>query len=138
MSRTRWTMDMPDDVPLEIEGCKFSTNDEGASMMGNLVCSAMGRHVHIDYCRADDEAECTGNEELRKLPTVVVVREDASTFVQSPNTISIKIIRARRANQPRLVSGDQTVSQTMTTQVKTSLPPAPFASPPPSLTTKTT
>ena len=67
MSRTRWTMDGPDDVPLEIEGRKFSTNDEGAPMMCNLVCSAMGRHVHIDYCRADDEAACTGNEELQHL-----------------------------------------------------------------------
>ena len=67
MSRTRWTIDGPDDVPLEIEGRKFSTNDEGAPMMCNLVCSAMGRHVHIDYCRADDEAECTGNEELQHL-----------------------------------------------------------------------
>ena len=67
MSRTRWTMDGPDDVPLEIEGRKFSTNDEGAPMMCNLVCSAMGRHVHIDYCRADDKAACTGSEDLQHL-----------------------------------------------------------------------
>ncbi|KAG6369029.1 hypothetical protein JVT61DRAFT_1964, partial [Boletus reticuloceps] len=67
MSRTRWTVDGPDDVPLEIEGRKFSTNDEGAPMMCNLVCSAMGRHVHIDYCRADYEAECTSNGELQHL-----------------------------------------------------------------------
>ncbi|KAF8122279.1 hypothetical protein EV363DRAFT_1274846 [Boletus edulis] len=67
MSRTRWTVDGPDDVPFEIEGRKFSTNDEGAPMMCNLVCSAMGRHVHIDYCRADYEAECTSNEELQHL-----------------------------------------------------------------------
>ncbi|KAF8548833.1 hypothetical protein OG21DRAFT_1489038 [Imleria badia] len=68
MSRTRWTVDGPDDVPLEIEGRKFSTNDEGAPMMCNLVCSAMGRHVHIDYCRsADNEAACIGNWELQHL-----------------------------------------------------------------------
>ena len=67
MSRTHWTVDGPDDVPLEIEGHKFSTDDEGAPMMCNLVCSAMGRHVHIDYCRADDEAACTGNNELQHL-----------------------------------------------------------------------
>ncbi|KAF8548835.1 hypothetical protein OG21DRAFT_670471 [Imleria badia] len=67
MSRTRWTVDGPDDVPLEIEGRKFSTNDEGAPMMCNLVCSAMGRHVHIDYCRADYQAACTGNNELQHL-----------------------------------------------------------------------
>ncbi|KAF8548149.1 hypothetical protein OG21DRAFT_1501183 [Imleria badia] len=67
MSRTRWTVDGPDDVPLEIEGRKFSANDEGAPMMCNLVCSAMGRHVHIDYCRAGDEAACTGSKELQHL-----------------------------------------------------------------------
>ena len=67
MSRSRWIVDGPDDVPLEIEGRKFSTNDEGAPMMCNLVCSAMGRHIHIDYCRADDEAACTGNEDLQHL-----------------------------------------------------------------------
>ncbi|KAF9232513.1 hypothetical protein BU15DRAFT_67382 [Melanogaster broomeanus] len=67
MSRTRWTVDGPDDVALEIEGRKFSTNDEGAPMMCNLVCQAMGRHVHIDYCRADDEATCTGNDEIQHL-----------------------------------------------------------------------
>ena len=67
MSRTRWTVDGPDDVQLEIEGRKFSTNDEGAWMMCNLVCSAMGRHVHIDYCRADDESSCTGNVEMQHL-----------------------------------------------------------------------
>lgn len=69
MSRARWTVDGPDDVPLEIEGCKFSTNDEleGAPMMRNLVCSAMGRRIHIDFCRADDEAACAGNNELEHL-----------------------------------------------------------------------
>ncbi|KIK74646.1 hypothetical protein PAXRUDRAFT_175036, partial [Paxillus rubicundulus Ve08.2h10] len=67
MSRTRWAVDGPDDVALEIEGRKFSTNDEGAPMMCNLVCQAMGRHVHIDYCRADDEAACAGNDELQHL-----------------------------------------------------------------------
>ncbi|KAF8548559.1 hypothetical protein OG21DRAFT_1422875 [Imleria badia] len=67
MSRTRWTVDGPDDVPLEIEGRKFYTNDEGAPMMCNLVCSAMGRHVHIDYCRAAKKAACTGNNELQHL-----------------------------------------------------------------------
>ncbi|KAI9455502.1 hypothetical protein HD554DRAFT_2207426 [Boletus coccyginus] len=67
MSRTRWAVDGPDDVPLEIDGRKFSTNDEGAPMMCNLVCSAMGRHVHIDYCRADDEAACIEDKELQHL-----------------------------------------------------------------------
>lgn len=67
MSRARWTVDGPDNVPLEIECRKFSTNDEGAPIVCNFVCSAMGRHVHIDYCRVDGEASCTGSEELQHL-----------------------------------------------------------------------
>ena len=67
MSRTRWTVEGPDDVPVEIEGRKFSTNDEGAPMMCNLVCAAMGRHIHIDYCRATDEAACHGNREVQHM-----------------------------------------------------------------------
>ncbi|KAI6020260.1 hypothetical protein BKA83DRAFT_674992 [Pisolithus microcarpus] len=68
MSRTRWTIDGPDEgAALEIEGRRFSTNDEGAPMMCNLVCQAMGRHVHIDYCRSDEEVACVGNDEIQHI-----------------------------------------------------------------------
>ncbi|KAI6143615.1 hypothetical protein BKA82DRAFT_2416446 [Pisolithus tinctorius] len=68
MSSTRWIVDESDDAAaLEVEGRKFSTNDEGAPMMCNLVCQAMGRHVHIDYCRADDPAACTGRDEIQHI-----------------------------------------------------------------------
>lgn len=62
MTQTRWAIDGPDDTGLELEGRKFSSNDEGAPMMCNLVCSSMGRHVHIDYCRAGANASCDGAE----------------------------------------------------------------------------
>ena len=52
----------PDDAGLELEGRTFSSNDEGAPMMCNLVCSSIGRHVHIDYCRASRNAACYGAE----------------------------------------------------------------------------
>ncbi|KAI6095859.1 hypothetical protein F5141DRAFT_1012708, partial [Pisolithus sp. B1] len=68
MSRTRWTIDRPDHgAALEIEGRRFSTNDEGAPMICNLVCQAMGRHVHIDYCRSYEEAACVGNDEIQHI-----------------------------------------------------------------------
>ena len=54
MAQTRWAVDGSDDTTLEVAGRKFSSNDDGAPMMCNLVCSSMGRHVHIDYCRADE------------------------------------------------------------------------------------
>ena len=31
-------------------------------MMCNLVCSSMGRHVHIDYCRTEEATPCEGPE----------------------------------------------------------------------------
>ncbi|KAI9443933.1 hypothetical protein H4582DRAFT_2125919, partial [Lactarius indigo] len=58
MTETRWAVDGPDDASLELGGHKFSSNDEGAPMMCNLVCSSMGRHIHIDYCRADVNGPC--------------------------------------------------------------------------------
>jgi len=62
MSRTRWAVDGPDGTILELNGRKFSTDDEGAPMMCNLVCQDMGRHVHLDYCRTDPGDRCEGAE----------------------------------------------------------------------------
>jgi hypothetical protein len=62
MTHTRWAVDGPDGTSLELAGRKFSSNDEGAPMMCNLVCTSMGRHVHIGYCRAADGGPCDGTE----------------------------------------------------------------------------
>ncbi|KAH9047539.1 hypothetical protein EDB83DRAFT_2267127 [Lactarius deliciosus] len=62
MTQTRWAIDGPDEKGLELEGRTFSSNDEGAPMMCNLVCSSMGRHVHIDYCRAGENVHCDAAE----------------------------------------------------------------------------
>ena len=62
MTHTTWAVDGPDGTSLELAGRKFSANDEGAPMMCNLVCSSMGRHVHISYCRATDSGPCEGSE----------------------------------------------------------------------------
>ncbi|KAG2040496.1 hypothetical protein BDR03DRAFT_948927 [Suillus americanus] len=44
MSSSRWAVDGPDNTGLEVEGRRFSSNDEGAPMMCNLVCQTLGRH----------------------------------------------------------------------------------------------
>ncbi|KAJ7809088.1 hypothetical protein B0H14DRAFT_2867919 [Mycena olivaceomarginata] len=62
MSRTSWSIDGPDDTVVELKGRKFATSDDGAPMMCNLLCQDMGRHVHVDYCRATEEAPCDGAE----------------------------------------------------------------------------
>ncbi|KAG1764551.1 hypothetical protein EDD22DRAFT_883267 [Suillus occidentalis] len=67
MSSSRWAVDGPDDTGLEVEGRRFSSNDEGAPMMCSLICQALGRHVHIDYCRAEDAAACIGNNETQHI-----------------------------------------------------------------------
>jgi hypothetical protein len=60
MTQTRWAVDGPDGTTFELGGRRFSSNDEGAPMMCNLVCSSMGRHVHIDYCRTEEGSPCDG------------------------------------------------------------------------------
>ena len=67
MSQTSWIVEGPDETALNLSGRKFSTNDDGAPMMCNLVCLTMGRHVHIDYCRAEDESVC-GSTEVQHIP----------------------------------------------------------------------
>jgi len=42
-----------DETNLELEGRKFSSNNDGAPLLCNFVCTSMERHVHIDYCRGD-------------------------------------------------------------------------------------
>jgi len=76
MKQTRWAVDETDETGLEIEGRRFSSNDEGGPMMCNLVCSSMGRHVHIDYCRTalnedNTSTPCEGAE-LQHIETQMV------------------------------------------------------------------
>ncbi|KAH7882014.1 hypothetical protein F5I97DRAFT_1939518 [Phlebopus sp. FC_14] len=67
MTRARWSIDGPDDEGIEVDGRRFSTNDEGAPMLCNLVCQSLGRHVHVDYCRAEEPDACTGNDEIQHI-----------------------------------------------------------------------
>jgi hypothetical protein len=62
MTQTRWAVDGPDGTILELDGHTYSSNDEGASVMCNSVCTSIGRHVHIDYCRAEGGGRCVGEE----------------------------------------------------------------------------
>lgn len=62
MTQTRWAIEGPDGIGVELRGRKFAANDEGTPMMCNLVCSSMGRHVHIDNCRTAEGTPCSGTE----------------------------------------------------------------------------
>jgi hypothetical protein len=52
MSLTEWAIDGNDGTVLELQGRKFASGDAGAPMLCSLVCKDLGRHAHIDYCRA--------------------------------------------------------------------------------------
>ena len=62
MSRTKWAIDGPDGTVLEVNGRKFGSSDDGAPMLCSLLCSNLGRHVHIDYCRSADTQSCNEEE----------------------------------------------------------------------------
>ena len=72
MTHTRWAVDDPDGVGLELDGRKFSSDDEGAPMMCNIVCTSMGRHVHIDYCRAEENGACEGGDGVQHIKAKMV------------------------------------------------------------------
>ncbi|CAE6371963.1 unnamed protein product [Rhizoctonia solani] len=58
MTTTQWVLESDkDDAGLvyELQGRKFGSGDDGTPMFCHLVCAAMGRHAHIDYCRRDSE-----------------------------------------------------------------------------------
>ena len=75
MTQTHWAVDGADETSLELGGRRFSSNDDGGPMMCNLVCSSMGRHVHIDYCRTEETTSCEGPE-IRHLNTPMIPNPD--------------------------------------------------------------
>lgn len=58
MTKTQWAIAGPESSVLELDGHKFGSNDDGAPMLCSQVCRNMGRHLHIDYCRATSKGTC--------------------------------------------------------------------------------
>jgi hypothetical protein len=71
MTRPRWAIDGPG-TDLESEGRKFPSNDDSAPMLCSLVCTSMGRHAHIDYCRGNP----CGNLETQHIDERMVPNPD--------------------------------------------------------------
>ncbi|KAG9119443.1 hypothetical protein FRC07_005532, partial [Ceratobasidium sp. 392] len=68
MTATKWALEKSDANPMyELEGRKFGSGDEGASMMCSLICKAQGRHAHIDYCRNPDNCDEPEYEHINEL-----------------------------------------------------------------------
>ncbi|KIM19859.1 hypothetical protein M408DRAFT_334238 [Serendipita vermifera MAFF 305830] len=62
MAQTEWIVEGDDDTTLEVQGRKYATGDSGAPMLCSLLCEALGRHVHVDSCRPDEDGKCIGAE----------------------------------------------------------------------------
>lgn len=58
MENTAWAIEGTDDAFVELQGRKFGAHDGGAPQLCSTVCSALGRHAHIDYCRNVGGAAC--------------------------------------------------------------------------------
>lgn len=73
MTATRWAIAGEDDAVVELNGRRFSVNDDGAPMICSLVCQQMERHVHVDFCRATRNpcnTEGAEHVEARMLPAL--------------------------------------------------------------------
>ncbi|KAG8952848.1 hypothetical protein FRC03_012004, partial [Tulasnella sp. 419] len=63
MQNTSWAIEGDASAVIEIQGRKYAARDAGTPHICSSVCSQIGRHAHIDYCRSPD-GSCQGNESL--------------------------------------------------------------------------
>ncbi|KAG8956419.1 hypothetical protein FRC03_010886, partial [Tulasnella sp. 419] len=63
MQNTSWAIEGDASAVIEVQGRKYAARDAGTPHMCSSVCSQIGRHAHIDYCRSSD-GSCQGNESL--------------------------------------------------------------------------
>ncbi|KAF8494478.1 hypothetical protein JB92DRAFT_1146039 [Gautieria morchelliformis] len=52
-SKTQWAIEGNQDAVLEVNGHKYAANDSGSPFLCSMMCAALGRHTHVDYCRAE-------------------------------------------------------------------------------------
>ncbi|KAH8986018.1 hypothetical protein EDB92DRAFT_1818469 [Lactarius akahatsu] len=89
MSQTRWVVDDPDGTGLEIEGHKFSSNDNGGPMLCNLLLIPIGQRTgsHTVYIGAEWVSEVTrvcGSTRfiLADVPEDPYSQDDQANFAQ--------------------------------------------------------
>jgi hypothetical protein len=67
ITTTQWALQLDeDDVnPVrKLQGRKFGSAYERAPLLCNFVCTAQGRHTHIDYCRDPDHCDNSDCEHI--------------------------------------------------------------------------
>jgi hypothetical protein len=66
MIAAQWTVEESDLAIYELQGRKFGSGDEGASVLCQFICAEQGRHAHIDYCRGLDDCRGTEREHIQE------------------------------------------------------------------------
>ncbi|KAG8918942.1 hypothetical protein FRC02_002026 [Tulasnella sp. 418] len=61
MQNTAWAVEGNADAVVEVQGRKYAARDSGTPHICSSVCSQLGRHAHIDYCRTQTGV-CKGDE----------------------------------------------------------------------------
>jgi hypothetical protein len=70
ISKAQWVIDGLEGTAVEFNGRRFGVGDTDAPAMCSLYCSEMGRHAHIDYCRATSEPQ-THDPETEHIQTLL-------------------------------------------------------------------
>ncbi|CCA69205.1 hypothetical protein PIIN_03105 [Serendipita indica DSM 11827] len=62
MERAKWFLDGDEDAFIGIDDRKYATGDSGGPMLCSMLCLALGRHVHVSDCWAEDPYDCQDTE----------------------------------------------------------------------------
>lgn len=68
MSNTIWVVHGDEDDEINVEGRRYAAGDSGAPLLCSLVCKSLGRHIHIDTCRFNEEGVCGGGLGVQHIP----------------------------------------------------------------------
>lgn len=64
MGKTKWRIEGEN---ITVLGQKYADGDPGVTMMCSVVCSELGRHVHLAPCQGPGN-QCSGGDELEHIP----------------------------------------------------------------------
>ncbi|KAH7337769.1 hypothetical protein B0J17DRAFT_573376 [Rhizoctonia solani] len=63
MTETQWFIEGPtSSASYQLQEHRYGSGDQGSTVLCSMVCSQQGRHVHVDYCRNTNRAECNSEE----------------------------------------------------------------------------
>ena len=97
MTQTRWAIDDTHGASLELGG--HTCYSIGPPVMCNLVCSSIGRHVHMDYCITDANGPC-GSSEVQHITDRIAPEPDR------PKDLVTHSLYWKRMGSSRIISSD--------------------------------